>query len=229
LAELGMSKSHCLIAIDFPGFGESIEPEVAWNVSDYSKWFGLLVTGIYEKLGLTGDYDVMVHSFGGRVIIKYLSSLQEESVKPDKLVMIAAAGIKPNKTARLKMAALAAKTGKKVLSLPVLKWTAPAAQKVLYRVLKTHDYEKTSGVMRETFLKVIEEDLKDKIREIDRPTLILWGDQDSYVPVEDGKFMEQNIKGSSMKVIIGGRHGIHKTHAKELSVWIYDFITALQQ
>ncbi|MCC7432332.1 alpha/beta hydrolase [Candidatus Peregrinibacteria bacterium] len=227
LSSLGLLETFCFIAIDFPGFGESEEPVEAWGVMDYSKWFGMLVDTVYETLKLQGNYDLIVHSFGGRVLLKYLSYFEERPANPDKLVMIAAAGIKPVKTTKVKMAAIAAKTGKKVMSLPVLRWTAPAAQKLLYKLLKSHDYEKTSGVMRETFIKVIDEDLTSNIREVNRPTLILWGDQDSYVPVEDGKFMEQNIKGSSMKVIKGGRHGIHKTHAKELAVWIKDFLTGL--
>jgi pimeloyl-ACP methyl ester carboxylesterase len=220
-----LSNEFCFIAVDFPGFGESEEPEVAWDVSDYSRWFLDFVDYIYRENEFVVDFDLIVHSFGGRVLFKLISMGGFTKNHPDRLVLIAAAGIKPTPTKRMRLASLAARSGKKILSIPGLRWSAPLAQKLLYKALKSHDYEKSSGVMRDTLIKVLDEDLEGEVRAITRPTLIIWGDKDSYVPVSDGKQMEQNIAGSIMKVIKNGRHGIHKTHAREIAVWIKDFLT----
>jgi pimeloyl-ACP methyl ester carboxylesterase len=225
-------------AMDFPGFGQSEEPEKGWDTGDYAHWFEHFVVAIYKAESVSGDYDIIVHSFGGRVLLKlyspdFLHSLEARPefstcrylvARPEKLVLIAAAGVKHVKSLRVRIAVVAARVGKAVMRLPVLRRLAPLAQKILYKALRTHDYEKTSGVMRETFLKVVDEDLKESIDQIHRPTLIVWGDQDSYVPVKDAYLMHEKIGGSELHIIEGGRHGIHKTHAKEVAAWIGEFL-----
>ena len=152
----------------------------------------------------------------------FLHSLK--AARPERLVIIAGAGIVRPLSMKVRVAGLAARFGKGVMSLPVLKKLAPLAQKVLYKVLRTHDYEKSSGVMRETFLKVIKEDLRDSTENIKCPTLIVWGERDSYVPVKDAYLMKEKIANSELHVIKDGKHGIHRTHAKKLAGWIAEFL-----
>ncbi len=218
---------HLAVAIDFPGFGASEEPDSAWGVTDYSHFFEEFLKGIYREMDLDGDYDLAVHSFGGRVLLKLLSPNFAHLIvqRPDNLILIAAAGIKPKKTLRLHVATTAAKTGKAVLSLPVLNRLAPLAQKVLYKALKTHDYEKSSGVMRETFLRVIDEDLSGSMSHIKNHTKIFWGKKDGYVPLSDGEIMHEKIITSEMTIIPEGKHGIHKTHAELLAREIVTFLS----
>lgn len=228
LEESGLDFSqYRFYLLDLPGFGESDEPQKGWAVGDYVQWFEQLVQQIYKEDGLKGNFDLIVHSFGGRMLMKMFENGFEHlngMPQPEKLVMIAAAGIKPTKTLRLRVAAAAAKLGKSVLAWPGLRRLAPLAQKVLYKVLRTHDYEKTSGVMRETFIKVIDEDLRDCLSEIHTPSLIVWGTKDSYLPVKDARVIHEKIAGSELHIINGGRHGIHKTHAKEIAGWIKNFL-----
>jgi pimeloyl-ACP methyl ester carboxylesterase len=223
----GFWQKNLAIAVDFPGFGESDEPAKAWNVGDYAHFTEDIIGAIYREMNLSGDYNLMVHSFGGRVALKMLSLdfVTGVSEKVDKLILVAAAGVKPSRTLRIKVAAAAARLGKKIMLLPGLRMGAPLAQKILYKVLKTHDYEKSSGVMRETFLKVIDEDLSDSLAHIKNPTLIIWGKLDSYVPFSDALLMERKILGSKLIAISDGRHGIHKTHAGDLAKWIKEFLT----
>jgi pimeloyl-ACP methyl ester carboxylesterase len=226
MAKYGLEEKHLTIAVDFPGFGESEEPDSAWGVTDYTRFLEKLVKRVYEDENLSGDYDLIVHSFGGRVLLKLLSPNYEHIIteRPDKLVLIAAAGIKPPRTLRLGLASAVARLGKRILAWPVLRKLAPSAQKLLYKILKSHDYEKSSGVMRNTFVKVIEEDLTGTLSHIKNSALILWGKKDSYVPYSDGILMHKSISGSQMITISDGRHGIHKTHAEILAPKIVDFL-----
>lgn len=226
LGRLDFWREHLGIALDFPGFGESEEPAEAWGVREYARLVDLVVRELYKKLNLSGNFDLMVHSFGGRVAFKMLTNDFEHQsvVRVDKLVLVAAAGIKPKRTLRLRVAATAARLGKNFMQLPGLRWAAPLAQKLLYKVLRTHDYEKSSGVMRETFLKVIDEDLLDCVGHVKNPTLIVWGKRDSYVPFSDALLMHKKILGSKLITIDKGRHGIHKTHARMIAAGIVDFL-----
>lgn len=229
LDELGLDEVRCFVSVDFPGFGQSEEPSAGWDVGDYAHWFEHFVAAIYKSEQLSGDYDVIVHSFGGRVLLKLYAEdfLHNLEARPDKLVLIAAAGVKHGKSLRVRVATLAARVGKTIMKLPLLRRLAPLAQKILYKALRTHDYEKSSGVMRESFLKVIDEDLKESIEGIHRPTMIVWGNEDSYVPVKDAYMMHEKIAGSELHIIEGGRHGIHKTHAKQVAEWVKVFLKKL--
>jgi len=220
------TRDRRFFALDFPGFGESEEPANGWTVTDYAKWFEHFAAAVYKSEGLAGDYDLIVHSFGGRVVLKLFAEDFSHSLKarPEKVVLIAAAGVKHRKSLSVRIAAAAARSGKKVMSWPVLRHAAPLAQKVLYKALRTHDYEKSSGVMRETFLKVIDEDLKESIEQVKCPALIVWGEKDTYVPVKDARLMHEKIANSELHIFKDGRHGIHKTHAAQIAKWVKEFL-----
>lgn len=222
----GVLDHHLAVAVDLPGFGESEEPESAWQVLDYARFIEQLVRELYLQFGLKGNFDLIVHSFGGRILFKLMSPDFNHTIveRPDRLVLVAASGIKPRRTIRLRLAAAAARTGKLLLKVPVLCYLAPLLKKLLYKVLRTHDYEKASGVMRETFLKVIDEDLKDSLDHIKNPTLIFWGKKDSYVPWKDGEMMRNKIPGSRMIVFPDGKHGIHKTKASLIALELSKFL-----
>jgi pimeloyl-ACP methyl ester carboxylesterase len=224
----GLLEHFCALTVDFPGFGESEEPEEPWSVGDYAHFLEELLRRLYQEMNWSGDYDLIVHSFGGRVALKMLSpDFQHEiSQRPDKLVLVAAAGIKRKPSPRVRIAAVAARMGKGLMRFPLLQPLSKICRKILYRALRTHDYEKSSGVMRSTFLKVIDEDLKDTLDHVKNPTLIFWGKKDSYVPLRDGMLMRDKIPGSRLVVIEDGKHGIHKTKASLLAREITTFLTA---
>ena len=227
LGVLGLTEKHCLIALDLPGFGESEEPETPWSVGDYVNWFEQVLQYLDSEMGIdfSEGYDLAVHSFGGRMLFKMLGRKDASKYKLDRLVIIAAAGIKHQKSLKIRVAGTLAKTGKKVLGAGPLKWVAPLAQKGLYKVLKSHDYEKTSGVMRETFLKVIDEDLRDNVVQgCKNPALIFWGKKDTYVPVTDARLIHLKIPGSKLIIFPDGKHGIHRTKAEEIADLVSEFI-----
>jgi pimeloyl-ACP methyl ester carboxylesterase len=222
----GIWEQRLAFAIDFPGFGGSDEPVQAWSVANYAHFLEQIIQKIYQEWNLSGNYDVIVHSFGGRVLFKLLTPdfAHNISERPEKLVLIASAGIKPTKTLRISLAGLMAKYGKKVMSLPGLRRLSPLAQKALYKILKSHDYEKSSGVMRDTLIKVLDEDLSESIAHIKNPALIFWGKKDSYIPLRDAYVIKKSIIGSHLITIADGKHGIHKTHAEILAPRIVEFL-----
>jgi len=206
-----------MVSVDLPGFGESSVPEIPWDLNDYVNF----VNKFAEAMAWEHGFDLVVHSFGGRIAIKMAQGLNSVT----KAVFIAAAGIKHPLSARSKIAHAVGMVGKKVFSLPLIRRAEKPARKILYKLLGVHDYEKTEGVMKKIFLNVIAEDLKDQIELVKWPVLLIWGDQDSYVPVADAFYMQDHIKSTELKIIEGGRHGIHKTFPDKLAKWIKEFLT----
>ena len=82
------------VSIDFPGFGQSSEPDTVWGVEEY--------TSMLESFVRDNGFDNPVligHSFGGRVSILY-SSRNPVS----KVVLTDAAGVKPKRLEEAKNA-----------------------------------------------------------------------------------------------------------------------------
>lgn len=224
LTENFNTKKYKIFALDMPGFGQSADPKKAWRVNDYAEFFKKFVQKMYARYKINGKYNLVVHSFGGRVAIKLFAKKADSKLK--KLVMIAPAGIKHELSFRRRVCAKIAKIGSLILSVPGLRFFGKSARKIMYKVLRVHDYEKTSGVMKKTFINVIGEDLTATLEQINCPTLIIWGTADTYVPLGDGYAMHEKIKNSRMKIIKNARHGIHRTEAKTIAKWIDDFFNS---
>jgi pimeloyl-ACP methyl ester carboxylesterase len=78
--------NRLVICPDIPGFGESDTPTEAWNVSNYASWIKSFVDALDLEY-----FDVIGHSFGGRMMIKFL---QNNQGMVDKLILHGPAGIK---------------------------------------------------------------------------------------------------------------------------------------
>ena len=48
--------------------------------------------------------------------------------------------------------------------------------------------------------------LKDRLRRVACPTLLVWGEQDRFVPVANGRVMAEHIPGAALKVLPGAGH-----------------------
>lgn len=198
IAEL--SKRHTVYALDTPGVGKSDQPPEAWSVDDY---VDLVVDFIKEmhidKTSLIG------HSFGGRLITK-LMNRKERPCEVDKIVFIDAAGIKPKKKLSTKLKVRKYKIAKKLFANPVLKYLYPDYVENMRKKNGSADYNSATPVMRATLVKVVNEDLTALLPGIDRPTLLIWGENDPTTPLSDGQKMEKLIPDSGLYVVKGAGH-----------------------
>lgn len=71
-----------------------------------------------------------------------------------------------------------------------------------------------------------ETDQREDLKNIDIPTLVIYGDDDQIVPpVTSSQAALKLLPKGSEKVYKGGSHGICSTHKDEVSKDLYDFIT----
>jgi non-heme chloroperoxidase len=74
-----------------------------------------------------------------------------------------------------------------------------------------------------------ETDLTDDLKKIDVPTLIIHGDDDQIVPIDDSaKLSAKIVKGSILKVIPGAPHGMCTTHKDLINRELLDFFKGQQ-
>ncbi len=182
-----------IFALDFPGFGKSPAPVKAFFVSDYVG----VVSEFIQKLGLK-NVILVGHSFGGRVGIKLAS---ENSNLISKLILVDAAGKKDEsmwKGFKSFMAHLLHPLFALSFMQPLRRW--------IYGLLGATDYVELSGIMRQTFLNTINEDLLGNARQVKVPTLLIWGRNDLDTPLELGKVFNRLIPQSRLEILEDAGH-----------------------
>ena len=180
-----------VLAVDLPGFGWSQAPPAAWGTAEYAGPVELLL----QEAGV-GRAALVGHSFGGRIAIS-LAARQPALVS--RLVLVASAGIRPQRRAGYYVRVAIAKLARRFFSLPG--WGA-AGKRIIATVsgrLGSRDY-RAAGPLRPTLVKVVNEDLTALLSVIQAPTLILWGDQDREVPKSAMEIMADRIPRSRLVV-----------------------------
>lgn len=187
-----------VIIPDLPGFGKSDALLVPWNANKYTDW----VEHFIKELNL-GDFYVLGHSFGGalasKVAIKHVQEVK-------KLFLVSAACIRP-KTTQKKFSKNIAKIVKLFSFIPYYGFFRKAVYKF---IIRKSDYVYVEGVMKETYLNVVGEDLSFQLPFIKVPTVIIWGEKDNSTPLEDGKLINEKIKNSKIIIIPGAGHDLNR-------------------
>lgn len=189
------------ICLNLPCFGDEPCPKEVWGVEEYAAYVEeQMVKHALEKPLLIG------HSFGGQIAVRLAAD------HPDKfsgLVLIGAAAIRPRRPIRRLFFYLIAKTGKALFRLPMVEKKSAFARRLLYRMTGSHDYESAWGMKREIFRRIIRQDLRASLSQIQLPTLILWGKKDTFVPVRYARKIARTIPGAELEILPLGRHGLH--------------------
>lgn len=190
-----LSKTYKVINLDVPGFGESEKPDAPWGVTDYADW----LTRFLSKIDQKDLYACLGHSNGGAIAIKLVSN----GFPLQKLVLVAASGIRKRGTGKKLFYKAVSKTGKAAtIVLP----------KKLKRSLRDKWYKKIGSElyhapgMEESFKKVTREDLLLEANMISCPTLLLYGSLDDATPVLFGRMYHEVIENSELDIIEGAGH-----------------------
>ncbi|MFC5623852.1 alpha/beta fold hydrolase [Algoriphagus winogradskyi] len=215
-----LSPYFLTISIDFPGHGLTGPDELKrYSLTDYS----LLVLELSEKLNLD-KFHLAGNSMGGAV------AMQVASTRPDKILslnLIDASGA-PSST----NVDLALNESKKsdpwifklaknpILSSILLKCTP----KFLFGMNMKQVYADPKKVTDEAITRYYELMLREGNRRatldrlgspresridfdrIDMPTMIMWGNEDSWIPVAQGYTLEKTISGSKLVVFDNAGH-----------------------
>jgi pimeloyl-ACP methyl ester carboxylesterase len=96
-----------------------------------------------------------------------------------------------------------------------------------HRALGAEDYA-NAGPLRGTFVKVVNHDLRDRLPEIQAPTLLLWGADDDATPVGDGETMARLIPHARLVVLPGAGHYSYLDRPAEACAALDEFLAASQ-
>jgi pimeloyl-ACP methyl ester carboxylesterase len=202
-----------IYTLDLPGFGFSDTPKNSWSVDNYVN----LVLLFMEKMNISKAL-LFGHSFGGRIAIK-LAANHPNYV--DRLILVDSAGILPKRTAGYYIKVSVAKFIKRSINLfPILDKTS--LYRLIYSKLGSEDYIR-SGSLRDTFVKVVNEDLKSFMPRINCKTLLIWGERDESTPVSDAIEMRNLIPNSTLHIIKNAGHFSFLDNFQEFSLILLEF------
>lgn len=169
--------------IDVIGFGKSEMPEKPYSSND----FGDFLKKILENLQI--EKPILIgHSNGGRIII---NACGRKIVSPKKIVLIDSAGIKPKRKLNYYI---------KIYSFKLIKQISkilPNTEIIKERIIKKYgsdDYKNSPEVLRRTMSIIVNEDQRELLKNINVPTLLIWGENDTATPIRGCKNNGKTIK-----------------------------------
>ncbi|HSW37502.1 MAG TPA: alpha/beta hydrolase [Candidatus Saccharimonadales bacterium] len=209
-----LSRQYQVVVLDLPGFGNSQPPLKVWGLDDYAKF----VRQFLEKLGLPQPYAIIGHSNGGALAIRALAT---EELKAKRLVLIAASGIRNTQRFKKLSLKIVAKTGKATTF-----WLPGRYRQVLRKKLygTIGSDMLVAPNLQETFKKTVRQDVRADAAKLKLPTLLIYGDQDQAVPLQDGQIYHRLIKGSELKVVEGAGHFAHHDQPEVVAKAIEEFL-----
>ncbi len=210
-----------VVVPDLIGFGESSLPPRGWCIDDYVQWLESFVAELAKRNSEFSNKIIFIgHSFGGRIMIK--ASIRD-SLPIRALVLCGAAGLSSDTNLKLQIVSNLAKSASQLMDRMRLGRFKDPARDFYYHLLRQRDYLKVSKIMRETFRRVVEEDLSGYLGNIKIPTLIVWGEKDHIVPVKQAYRFHQGISCSIMKIMPGVGHSPQIEQPELLSSILVDF------
>lgn len=199
-----------------PGFDPKDKLTKPYTIQDYSLWLKDYINKLkYPEVILIG------HSHGGRVIANYMNKYAQ---KVSKTIVIAGAGI-PNKLPFYKkivknISSFSSNKLRKIIPSSMYNFL----QQILYKSIRETDYLNSDNIMKRTMNNMLKHDSTSDYSSIKVPTLLLWGDKDTYTPLDMGKEISKIIPKSELIIIENGKHGLHLTHPKEIVNYVINFL-----
>lgn len=191
-----------VIVPDLPGFGKSQEPKEPWNLDKYSEWLFEFCRNVPE---LQKSFYLLGHSFGGAIAVKFSIKYNQ---RVEKLFLAAIACIRKR--------TLIKKVYYKISKIiKIFSWIPKYEifRKAFYKfVIKKSDYLSVSGIMKDTYLKIVSEDLSFRLPFVKTATCIIWGDKDELTPLEHANIVNSKISGSKLIIIPEADHFFDKTN-----------------
>jgi pimeloyl-ACP methyl ester carboxylesterase len=198
-----------VIAMDLPGFGCTPMPRERITIPGY----GRCVDALCERLSL-GRVDMVGNSMGGYIAAEVAIQFPE---RIDQLLLVSAAGITSANIARrpiltvgriaTAMASYSAARDRQIAARPGSRHMALALvaryPSLLRADLAYEGFFKGAGKpgFVDALRACLEYDFRDRLPEIRQPTLIVWGEKDSIIPVQDANEFERLIP-DSRKVVM---------------------------
>lgn len=181
------------VALDLPGFGATPEPPGAWGAAEYAA----AVAPVLDEMATPAV--VLGHSFGGRVAVHLAAA------HPDRVGGLVLTGVplvrRPDAPRR--RPAPAFRIGRALHRRGLV---PDARMEALRRRYGSADYRAASGVMRSVHVRAVNETYDDVLARVACPVELVWGDDDTDVPVAVAEAASRLLGDATLHLVPGAGH-----------------------
>jgi len=203
-----LARTHRVIALDLPGFGDSPMPDWKINIRNY----GSMVLDFCEALD-TGPVAVCGNSMGGFVAAE-MSVRSEPAVS--KIALVSAAGVSHARMYKAPTATIARMAG--AMAPLAFRYHGVALNRPRLRnAVVMNIFREPGGLRPELLSEFIRTgvrapgfadalrglagyDILDRLAEVEDPALIIWGRQDMIVPPNDALSFHEMLSNSRLEI-----------------------------
>ena len=178
------SHFYKVTALDFIGFGQAEPLTQPFSVGDYAAWLDAAMA--YLRLRKP---HVVAHSFGCRVAVK-LASQNPEAF--DKMLLTGPAGVIMNRGFAYQAKIKAYRAVKKI------------APRFAEKKFGSAEYRTLSPIMKESYKKIVNEDLRICAGQVRGETLLVVGKTDKVTPKKEAEAYLKAFPNARLKEIEGG-------------------------
>lgn len=216
-----LAQNYHVIAPDQVGFGKSDKPLLKYRVATYADFIDKFMAELkIEKAHLVGNS--MGGWISGLMAVKYPNRV-------DKIVLADAAGIIPanvdinqiyqlNNSTRDEIRA----NLKLIFANPVLQNNEALVDQFFTQRVSANDGYTINSIIDS--IKRKEDFLNDRLGEIKKPTLIIWGKQDGLLPVSDAAIFNKGIANSELLIFEGCGHVPQFEKAADFNKAVLEFL-----
>jgi len=199
------ARDHRVIVLDFPGFGQSEMPAEPISIPGYARMLDELLAALS-----IGSATIIGNSMGGFVGIDLAIRLPE---RVDRLVLVAGAGLSMEHMLNERNQGLRPRVENflffglgRLAAHSDIVVRSPTLRRALLRLVVAHPeklpgrlmLEQVNGAGKPGFHRALDAmvgyPIRDRLGEIDSPTLIVWGEEDRLVPLRDAAEFEWLIR-----------------------------------
>jgi 2-hydroxy-6-oxonona-2,4-dienedioate hydrolase len=228
------NQGYLVLAVDLPAFGFS-DKKSNFNHSNTNR--AALLKELYETIAPGEKWIVTGHSMGGGTAI-YTAAIEQQSI--EKLIVVAGAYSDRMTSSLAFMKYIfrfpvlhrwAEVVGKhffynleKFVELTSSAYGRPATEKEAWGYLKPFTIKNSATSIIKMGAYLEREQAIDLSSDIKIPTLIIWGEQDSWVPIEFGRKLESKISHADFFVIQNAGHCPMETHPDIFNEKLMEFL-----
>ena len=230
-----VSQTRRVVSLDLPGFGESPLPRERITISHYAR----VVQEVCDRLELE-TVAVVGNSMGGFIAAELTI---QQPVRVERLALVSAAGISSSNVYRMP-ALTAGRIGAAVMAN---QWVdnrriamRPRTRQLALALVARHPRLLAGDLAYEGLLRgankpgfyaalraCVEYDYRDRLTEIEAPTLVVWGEDDSILSVRDADEYERLIPRTKKLLMRDTGHVPQIERPETFNAELLEFLDAL--
>lgn len=206
---------------DLPGHGRSERPDAGYAL----EWYARIIARWMEAVGLERA-DIVGHSFGGGIAQMLLLACPQ---RVRRLVLVAAGGLGKGVGWWLRLASLPGVVeylGQPFMAIGTHLALSSARDGVTRRDIRDLSRLNARAGSARAFARSVRDvvswrgqrrNFRDRAREIEKlpPMLVLWGDRDGLIPIEQGRAFAESLEGAVFRTFPGSGHYLHNERPEE--------------